>query len=277
MRRALWSLALAILIAGTAVAVDVQFKDGTIIAAENYRLTGSYVMIELADGRQVAYDVADVDLDALRAAEEAAATADAEPDESAETLSNGRRLKDVSTVGEGGVAGPTISDRDVRHVRGSGVRGGDEEGEEQAAAPGGTPEGFQEGGGVVLNGLRVTPLGEGQWHVEGEVINRTPNPVTNVRVQLETISSGGEEPWRGETSVTSYLGPDESGVFSHEFAAETPEGVVQPSVRASVIWMQEETRRVPNYTGTGGVPDPSSLPVGYGGVSGADLRPTPRM
>jgi hypothetical protein len=267
----------AILIAGTAVAVDVQFKDGTVIAAESYRLTGSYVMLELADGRQVAYDIADVDLDALRAAEAAAATADAVPEESAATLSGGRQLKDVSTVGEGGAAGPTISDRDVRHVRGSGVRGGDEEGEEQAAAPGGIPEGFQEGGGVVLNGLRVTPLDEGRWHVEGEVINRTPNPVTNVRVQLETITSGGGEPWRGETSVTSYLGPDESGVFSHDFAAETPEGVVQPSVRASVIWMQEETRRVPNYTGTGGVPDPSSLPVGYGGVSGADLRPTPRM
>jgi len=256
----------AILIAGTAVAVDVQFKDGTVIAAESYRLTGSYVMLELADGRWVAYDVADVDLDALRAVEAAAVEAAAE--ESTATLSGGRQLKDVSTVGEGGATGPTISDRDVRHVRGSGVRGDDEEGEEQAATPGGTPEGFQEGGGVVLNGLRVTPLGEGQWHVEGEVINRTPSPVTNVRVQLETITSGGGEPWRGETSVTSYLGPDESGVFSHDFAAETPEGVVQPSVRA---------RRVPDYTGAGGVPDPSSLPVGYGGVSGADVRPTPRM
>jgi hypothetical protein len=277
MRRTLWSLAVAILIAGTAVAVDVQFKDGTVVTAESYVLTGSYVMLELADGRRVAYDVTDVDLDALRAAEAAAATAGAAPEESATTLSSGRQLKDVATVGEGGAAGPTISDHDVRHVRGSGVRGGDEEGEEQAAAPGGTPEGFQEGGGVVLNGLRVTPLGEGRWHVEGEVINRNPNPVTNVRVQLETITSGGEEPWRGETPVTNYLGPDESGVFGHDFAAETPEGVVQPSVRASVIWMQEETRRVPDYTKAGGVPHPGNLPLEFGGVGGADVRPTPRM
>jgi len=94
----------AILIAGTAVAVDVQFKDGTVIAAESYRLTGSYVMLELADGRWVAYDVADVDLDALRAAEAAATTADAAAEESAATLSSGRQLKDVATVGEGGAA-----------------------------------------------------------------------------------------------------------------------------------------------------------------------------
>ena len=48
-------------------------RDGTVITAESYRLTGSYIMLKLGDGRQVAYDVADVDLDALRAAEAAAA------------------------------------------------------------------------------------------------------------------------------------------------------------------------------------------------------------
>jgi hypothetical protein len=46
-------------------------------------------------------------------------------------------------------------------------------------------------------------------------------------------------------------------------------------VRATVIWMQQENRREPDYTKAGGVPHPSNLPLGYGGVSGADVRPTP--
>jgi hypothetical protein len=32
---------------------------------------------------------------------------------------------------------------------------------------------------------------------------------------------------------------------------------------------------VPDYTKAGGVPHPSNLPLEHGGVTGADLRPTP--
>ncbi|MCJ7754217.1 MAG: hypothetical protein MUP13_06610, partial [Thermoanaerobaculales bacterium] len=61
----------------------------------------------------------------------------------------------------------------------------------------------------------------------------------------------------------------------HSFAAEVPEGQPPPGVRASVTWMQEESRREPDYSKIGGVPDPGSLPFQYGGVTGADVRPTP--
>jgi len=40
-----------------------------------------------------------------------------------------------------------------------------------------------------------------------------------------------------------------------------------------VIWMQQETTRVPDYRR--GAPHPSNLPLEQGGVTGADLRPTP--
>jgi hypothetical protein len=101
MSRVVQSLALALLIAASAAAVDIPMRDGTVITAESYRLTGSYIMLKLADGRQVAYDAADVDLDALRAAEAAEAgpqgeTAGAEQDTG--TLSSGRTLKEAASV-----------------------------------------------------------------------------------------------------------------------------------------------------------------------------------
>ena len=278
MKRLLTTLCVALLAAGLATAMDITLKDGTVISAVNYRVTGSYVMLELADGRQIAYDVGDVDLDALRAAEAAAATHEtaAGGDAPSETLSSGRSLKHASTVGDDDNDGLKISDRDVRHVRGSGVVGEDEE-EGAAASETGVPEGFEQGGGVVLNNIRVTPVGEGAWLVEGEIVNRTPDPVMNVRVKLETASAGGGEPWRGEVPVTSYLGPDETGAFSHGFSYQVSEGQAQPDVRVSVIWMRQETKRTPDYTKAGGVPHPSNLPLIQGGVGGADLRPTPRM
>jgi len=282
MSRALQSLALVLLIAGTAAAVDVTMRDGTVITAESYRLTGSYIMLKLGDGRQVAYDVADVDLDVLRAAEAAAAgpqEESAEADQGAGTLSGGRALKDAALVGEDEGSGPKITDRDVKHVRGSGVRGEGEETESAESSEGGVPEGFQQGGGVVLNSIRVNPAGEGRWTIEGEVINRTPTAVNNVRVQLEAAAVGGGEPWRGEVAVTNTLGPDETGVFSHSFASEAPAGRAHPDVRASVIWMRMETTRTPDWSRNqnwgGGPSDPGSLPLQRGGVSGADVRPTP--
>ena len=274
MRRALLGLVLA-LAAGVVGAVEVRLNDGTVISAESYKLTGSYLMLKLADGRQVAYDVGDVDLDALRATEAAAAAgeqgsaeAEASPDKA---LSSGRQLKDADAVGEDAGEGMTISDRDVKHVRGSGVLGEGEE--EEAEETGGVPAGYQSGGGVVLNDLRVSPAGEGRWQVSGEIVNRSPNPVLNVRVILETIPTGTEEKWTGEVPVASSLGPDEKGAFSQGFSAEKPSDQTRPNVRANVVWMQQETQKVPDYKR--GAPHPSNLPLDRGGVGGADLRPTP--
>jgi len=284
MKRVFSTLCVGLLLAGAAAAVEVSLNDGTVISAESYRITGSYVMLKLADGRQVAYDVADVDIAALRAAEAAEAAAagvetDAGAGRSADSLSGGRSLKDAAAVGEDREDGLKISDRDVKHVRGSGVRGESEEQEQgsAAAASGAVPAGFEQGGGVVLNSIRVNPAGEGRWQVEGDIVNRSPNPVMDVRVKLETAGPPGGEPWRGEVPVTGYLGPDETGSFSHAFEAAAPQGRAHPDVRASVIWMRQETQRTPDYTRAGGVPHPSNLPVQVGGVTGADARPTPRQ
>jgi hypothetical protein len=278
MSRLVQSLALVLLIAGSAAAVDVTMRDGTVITAESYRLTGSYIMIKLANGSQVAYDVADVDLDALRAAEAAAAgppTETAGADQDTGTLSGGRTLKDAASVGEEDSSSLKITDRDVRHIRGSGVTGEDEGAEGAAGSEGGVPEGYQQGGGVVLNSINVTPAGEGQWTIDGVIVNRTPNTVNNVRVRLEAALVGSDQPWTGEVAVTNTLEPDQTGVFTHSFAGAAPPGLAHPNVRASVIWMRQETTRTPDYTKAGGVPHPSNLPLEHGGVSGADVVATP--
>lgn len=279
MWRAMQCVALVLLVAGSAAAVDVTLRDGTVISATSYRLTGSYIMLEMADGRHLAYDVADVDLDALRAAEAAAAPEPEPAEEEGGKLSSGRSLKDAATIGEDDSSSPKITDRDVRHIRGSGVVGEEDEEEGASNAPGGVPDGYQQGGGVALNNISVSPAGEGRWTIEGSVINRSPQTVNNVRVQFEAAIAGADEPWRGEVPVTSVLPPDEIGSFSHSFAGEAPEGRAHPDVRTSVIWTRVETRREldtgRSHNWGGGPVPPGSERVQVGGVTGADARPTP--
>jgi hypothetical protein len=276
--RTLGALGTMLVAAGLTMAMDVPLRDGTMIPAARYQVTGSFVMIELADGSKLAFDVADVDLAALRAAEAAAAVeagdqTENEPQQPSDTISAGRSLAGADDAGGDQPSGLTITDRDVKHLRGSGVRGEDEQQETDTTGVGGSEEGFQTGGKVVLNDIRVSSAGEGRWQIRGEVVNRSPQPVMNVTVKLETLAGG--EPWSSEVRVAAALAPDEKAVFEHSFAAEVPEGQPPPGVRASVMWMQEESKREPDYSKIGGVPDPGSLPFQYGGVTGADVRPTP--
>ena len=272
-----WIPGLLIAAAGAAAAVDVQLKDGTLVPAESSKVTGSFVMVKLPNGAQVAYDVADVDLEALRAAEAAAAGAadpgDPASERTTDAMSSGRSLKSAASAGDDAPAGLAITDRDVKHMRGSGVRGDEEQQEADAVPEAETGGDFQVGGSVALGNIRIDPVGEGRWQIQGDVINRNPQPVLNVTVKLEVM--GGGEPLTSEVPVAAALGPDQKAGFSHSFAAEAPEGKPHPDIRASVMWMREETRRETDYTKAGGVPHPSNRPQQIGGVTGADVRPTP--
>jgi hypothetical protein len=236
MRHFVLSLVIVGVAVGQVAAVEVRLRDGTVLDAESYTLTGSYLMLNLADGRSVAYDVADVDLESLPTEEKE--VAETPEQQSGKNLSQGRRKLAMPSEDEGS-RGLAITDQDVKHVGETGAAAASEE-EEQSQLPGGTPEGYESGGQVVINDLRVTPQGEGQWLVEGEVINRRTQPVLNVRVQLRTVAGPGDKPWGGEVAVASQLGADEKGVFSHSFAAAKPEGKDVPGVRATVIWMEHQ-------------------------------------
>jgi hypothetical protein len=242
MKRVFLALLMVGLLAGPAAAIEVRLNDGTVIEAASYTLTGSYIMLELPDGARVAYDIVDVDLDALRQQQQAS-TPEQPAQEETVSLSQGRRLEAPPANAEA-PSGPSITDQDVKHVRGSAAAIAEEGGEQESPA-GGPPEGYQQGGSVVINNLQVTAQGEDRWLVEGEVINRFSDPVTNVRVQLQTIAGEGETPWRGQVDVAAMLEPNGRGVFSHGFQATVPEGKAHPDVRASVIWMQQERRSGP--------------------------------
>jgi hypothetical protein len=252
-------------------AMEIPFRDGSVVEAVSYTVTGSYVMLEMAGGGQVAYDVADIDLDALRRAE--AATA-GEPEPAPEgpptTLGEVGTLRVPEETPAAPRAGVVITDQHVKHVRGSGIAGPEDEIEEPAAEEAAVPEGFEEGGGVLLNNVKVSPMEGGQWQVEGEVINRTSDTVLDVRANLQA-NVPGDEPWSASVPVSGILGPDEKVTFTHTFASPSEAGADwSPQVQVSVVWMRSETRLEPNYNRL--APHPSSLPLDRGGVGGADTR-----
>lgn len=254
MKRALVLLAAVALTCHVASAIEVRLRDGTVLEAADYTLTGSYLMVTLPGGGQVAYDVRDVDLEALHAAEAAAAQPQEPPPPVEPDTPGSRGLTMPPANAE--ASGVAITDHDVRHTwsdRGEGGEGGEEA---PAGAAAGPPPGFEQGGGVVLSNLRVTGQGENRWVVEGDVVNRTASPVVNVRVQLQAMPAAGETPWSAEVAVTNSLPPDEAAVFSHSFSAPVPEGRAHPDVRASVLWMQDEGPRQPQRPPASRVPGP---------------------
>jgi hypothetical protein len=246
-------LAVAIVLVGlSAAALEIRLRDGTVFEAASYTVTGSYLMATLPGGQQVAYDVADVDLEALRAAE-GQPPAPAAPVAAAPEIPGSRGL--VLPPADAVPAGVAITDQDVKHTWQAGGEAGEGEAGETAAAAG-PPPGFEQGGGVVINNLRVTPQGENRWVVEGDVVNRTAAPVSSVRVQLQTIAAAGETPWSAEVAVTNLLPPDETAVFSHSFSAAKPEGAAHPDMRATVYWMQVQAPSQPQRAPASRMPGP---------------------
>lgn len=259
---------LVVVIAAPCAAMEIPFRDGSAVEALSYTVTGSYVMIEMPGGGKVAYDVADIDLDALREAEAALAGTGAVAEDASETLGRAGALTMPEETPSGGLS---ITDQNVKHVRGSGIAGPEDETEgEGASGDDAVPEGFEEGGGVLLNNVAVKPLEGGQWQVTGDVINRTSESVMDVRANLQAAVPDGE-PWTASVPVSGFLAPDEKATFTHLFSAPSSAAADwAPQVQVSVVWMKGETRLEPRYDR---MPQhPSSLPQDRGGVGGVETR-----
>lgn len=265
-------LVLAMAVASLAAAYDVVLDDGTVITADEVTVTGSYVMLTLPNGQKVAYPVLDVNMEALQrqlnvVPEEAAA-----PVPEDRTATGGRRSLAAEAPLTPPVSRLTITDADVEHVR----DGGDTPAAPTAEAPQDSkPAGAMEGGQVTLQGLRVRPVSDGVWRVEGEVVNRSGAPALDVQVELsaQLFEDGQPRPWRATLPLSSSLPPDETVTFQHEFSGIGPEGEV-PRLRARVYWMQRgapaPTPR-PDGSGPGGGDEPETP------SDGVIPRPTPRL
>jgi len=215
----------ALALAGSAVAVDVLLKDGTVIHAASYEVQGSYVLVRLENGSQVAYDLGDVDLDTMKAAEKAAEPAP-EPKKAspptnafAGAMAKGR-----------GKAALRITDQDVSHVDTGPPSAAEKEGEKKPLAD------HQEGGKVVVQGVRVDPGKEpGTWVAMGQVVNRMNDPVMDVRVLVQAVAPDAKVLGEADLPVAGNLDPGESGTFNHVFKAK-----VHPMLRVRVFWIQRE-------------------------------------
>jgi len=270
--RQLVMIVVLIMVVGPCAAMEIPFRDGSVVDAVTYTVNGSYVMLEMANGGKVAYDVADIDLDSLRRAEAAIEVDQPEPADTAPaTLGTSGSLFAAGEDPAAASGGLSITDQNVKHVRGSGIAGPEDE-EEPAEDDGGVPEGFEQGGNVLLNNVTVSPLEGGEWEVRGEVINRMPEAVLDVRANLEAAIPEGD-PWTASVGVSGILGPDEKASFTHIFS--TPEAAGEdwtPRIQVNVVWMKSESRLEPEYNRT--APHPSALPLDRGGVGGADTRDT---
>lgn len=227
------ALAVALALAGGALAVDVQLKDGTVIHAASYKVQGSYVLVRLENGSQVAYDLGDVNLDAMKAAEEAAQPAPESPPAPPGNAFAG------AMAGNRGKATLKITDQDVSHVE-TGGSGATQEPEKKPLAD------HQEGGQVVVQGVKVEPAGPGKWLATGQVVNRTSKPVMDVRVVVQAVGADSKVLGEAELPVAGSLDPGKSGKFSHGF-----EAVRQPLLRVRVFWMQREKTPAASKKGEG--------------------------
>jgi len=100
-----------IMVFGPCTAMEIPFRDGSVMEVVSYTVTGSYVMLKMENGGQIAYDVADIDLDALRRAEAAAAVGQvAEARKPPATLGNTGSLRVPEESSATPSAGLTITD-----------------------------------------------------------------------------------------------------------------------------------------------------------------------
>jgi hypothetical protein len=246
------ALALSMALVPAAVAFEINLWDGTVIEVVDYSVTGSYVLLTLPEGRQVAYDVADVDIDALKRAEAAqqAASATEQP------VAKPRRDTIMSATApedrERARPGHTIADTDVGHVS---TKAEQSTGEEQA----GPPPGYQKEGRVGLQGFKLVEIGEGEWEVQGSVVNRATFPVMDVRVHLDALSAKNESLATAEVPVVGNLPPNERGSFVHRFSLDE-----RPRIRVTPYWLQPDT----------GEAAPSGSEEG---AAGAAPQPTPEL
>jgi len=219
-----------------ALAVEVELYDGTIIAAESYVVTGSFVYLTLPSGARVGYAMEDVksiteepeqatqDKDAAEAGGEEAAVGTKQEKGGA----FGSAIADESA----GKAAVAVTDEDVSHVRPSRRAGSEEEGEEaEGEKEGEEVEAASGSGSVSLQGLQVKKKGEGLFEVVGKVKNGMNVQVVDVRATLSI--SGSRHPV--ETSVAGTLAPGAEAPFSHTFRAA---GTDSPRVSARLSWMQ---------------------------------------
>jgi len=231
MKRA--AILLFLVIAGSpSLAVEIHLRDGSVVEAVEYTLTGSYLLLETADGRHVAYDIADVDLESLPPADGAEKTQDVpETDRGKLGVSAALILPEDEQVPEG----LTITDRDVGHALPAGAEEA-ETGKARDDAAGDS----RVGGGVEISRLLTVPLDAGRYRITVEVVNRTQETVQAVRATV-SVSYPDRHPWTDQLSIAAVLAAGDTAELTSVVSLPPgPDEGWQPRFQVLPQWISAE-------------------------------------
>ena len=206
------------------LALAVEARGATVVLAGGkkldvaaYSVSGSYVTVRYATGREEWYPLAAVDL----AATKAAAGQTTAPAPAADSGPHSPFLGARSSAKPGGVV---VTDADVKHV--------------DTEAPGAEAEKKKDeeplGGQVVLIGYEKKAAGPGQWEITATVSNQGKTAVQNVSAVMRVLDAKGKPLTVGSSSALSKLDPGQQGTISARVALDTE----PPQVAVDLSWQE---------------------------------------
>jgi hypothetical protein len=233
------------------LALAVEARGATVVLAGGkkldvaaYSVSGSYVNVRYANGREEWYPLAAVDL----AATKAAAGQTTAPAAAADSGPHSPFLGARSSAKPGGVV---VTDADVKHV--------------DTEAPGEEAEKKDEeplGGQVVLVGYEKKAAGQGQWEITATVSNQGKSPVQNVSAVMRVLDAKGKPMTVGSSSVLSKLDPGKQGTISARVALDTE----PPQVAVDLSWQEIRPATKPT-------PPAAPKPAGQASLTAAPETP----
>ncbi len=222
MKRVTMLLATLVLAVGTQAAT-VVLTGGKRLDVSSYAVSGSYVTVHYANGRQEWYPLAAVDLAATMAASgHAAAPAAAAADAGPHSPFLGARASSKP-------GGLVVTDADVKHIDTEAAGEEAEKKDEEAPL----------GGQVVLVGYEKKQAGKGEWTITATVANQGKDAVQNVSAVVRVLDATGKPVTTGSSSVLGKLDPGKQGTITAPVTMDTE----PPQVAVDLSW--QEIKPVP--------------------------------
>ncbi|HQT94238.1 MAG TPA: FxLYD domain-containing protein [Thermoanaerobaculaceae bacterium] len=206
-----------------AQAATVVLTGGKRLDVSAYSVSGSYVTVHYANGRQEWYPLAAVDLAATRAASGQTA---APPAAAVDSGPHSPFLGARASTKPGGLV---VTDADVKHIDTEAA------GEEAKKADQEAPLGGQ----VVLVSYEKKLVGKNEWAITATVANQGKDAVQNVSALVRVLDAKGKPVTTGSSSVLGKLDPGKQGTITARVALDSE----PPQVAVDLSW--QEIKPVP--------------------------------
>ncbi len=229
-------------LAAGAHAATVVLTGGKRLDVSSYAVTGSYVTVQYANGRQEWYPLAAVDLAATNAASGRTA---APPAAAADSGPHSPFLGARASTKPGGLV---VTDADVKHIDTEAAGEETEKADQEAPL----------GGQVVLISYEKKLVGKDEWAITATVANQGKDAVQNVSALVRVLDAKGKPITTGSSSVLGKLDPGKQGTITARVALD----VEPPQVAVDLSW--QEIKPVPTPAGK---PMPASAPKPPGQAS----------